>query len=250
MSFVHPAEQLPKISAIMPTHNQDKTLVEAIDSILPNVNTLIVVNDGSDDNTHELMHEYFAKFHSNQIIYIMVTQRSGTAHAINLGAMTLHCHGLEGDWMTWVSSDNEYLPEWRETLLKPTAGGGVGAVYSGFQIIKRGVQPRKNAWGRYMFHPHERDKLLSTENCYYGPGFLIRPDVWVMAGGHRGCLSHDYDHWSRVEEACWDMDLEIVGVDKSTVRYFRGPDTAVKRGLMPYDAPHWREVALKRREVE
>ena len=37
---------------------------------------------------------------------------------------------------------------------------------------------------------------------HYGPAFLIRKDVWLEAGPHRGRISHDYDHWLRVEEAC------------------------------------------------
>ena len=56
---------MPKVSVIIPTYNQAKFLGEAIDSVLAQTfddYEIIVVNDGSTDNTAEILNEYKDKY--------------------------------------------------------------------------------------------------------------------------------------------------------------------------------------------
>ena len=38
----------------------------------------------------------------------------------------------------------------------------------------------------HYFFPHEKNRLLRSYNCFYGPSFGIRADVWQAVGNHRG----------------------------------------------------------------
>lgn len=219
----------------MPFFNQREYLDEAIASVKDEVGHLIVVDDG---NGLPLQQGEVP----GGVEVLRLPENMGTAEAINNGA-SLPGIPVAYEWLTWVSSDNIYRPGWVKALLDAT-DADTGAVYGGFTWQKPGCQ------GRYLFVPHAPDKLINQEDCYYGPAFLIRREVWSEAGPHRGKISHDYDHWLRVEEACWKMGKKIVGVDKDLC-WYRAHDrrvTVLRRHQ--YDAKHWQQEGRKRRGIE
>ena len=70
------------VSIIIPTYNREKYLSKAIDSVLAQTYPyyeLIVVDDGSDDNTAELINKY-----GSDIVYIR-QENKGPAAARNTG---------------------------------------------------------------------------------------------------------------------------------------------------------------------
>jgi len=213
-----------KVTAIMPTFNQKRYLQAALDTVVDQVDELIVVDDGSTDGTEELLDV-------NKYLVVRHEENRGTAEAINTGLRY-----ATGDLLTWVSSDNVLATNWREKLEEPFTDD-VGVTYSAFDY-----------GGRYILRTeYEPDKLIKTLNCFFGPSFLIRREVWLEAGLHRGKISHDYDHWLRVEEACWSMDMRIVGVPDSLCFYRVHDQRVTVTRRNQFDAPHWRDEAKKRR---
>lgn len=210
----------------MPVWNQHEYLEEAVRSVEPQVSRLIVVDDGSDP---PIPHADYR-----------IEPNGGTAQAINRGLMLALAENP--DWVTWVSSDNVMRSRWVEALLL-ASGPKVGVVYGGFTWAKG-----KNE--KYLFVTHSKDRLIGQEDCYYGPAFLIRREVWQKAGPHRGKISHDYDHWLRVEEACWAMGMQIVGVDEDLCWYRAHDKRATVLRRHEYDAKHWQQEARKRRGIE
>lgn len=225
----------PRVSVIMPTFNQVSRIDSAIESVLAQTfkdYELIVVDDGCTDGTEKKIVEALkagrvsaAAFHG---------QNRGAAEAINTGA-----ERATGKFMTWVSSDNLMDPKWLEVLLgrmKP----GVGVVYSAYTRFGGSLVGRQ---GR----PYDPKALISSPNCYFGPSFLIKAELWRDVGPLRGRISCDYDHWLRIEESCWEVGADIVYVDESLCQFYAGPERSSVRDAAQYDARRWQAEAVKRR---
>ncbi len=92
-----------KISAIIPTYNNAEYIEEAINSILAQthaVNEIIVVDDGSSDNTAALIKAIKRK--AGQLIYIKQA---------NQGPSAARNHGIEianGDWIAFLDADDHW----------------------------------------------------------------------------------------------------------------------------------------------
>lgn len=223
------------LAAAMPTYNQREFIAEAVESVLPQVDELVIVDDGSTDGTTRWLVDEMTDYAN----FIMLGANGGTAAAINAGVNYI-TDLRSPDWLTWVSSDNVMAPHWRDTL-EAAVTDDVGAVYSAFWYELPGSKPR------VLYVPPEPARLISQEECYYGPSFIIRADVWAAAGEHRGRISHDYDHWLRVEEACWAKGLRIVGVPEPLCHYRAHEKRVTVTRRHEYDAPHWQAEARKRR---
>ena len=221
-----------RVGVIMPTYNQVEFLPEALRSVRDQDYRnfkLVVVNDGSTDKTAEVLQGY-------PVFTIDHRQNRGTAEAINTGFEALP----DVDAVTWVSSDNVMTPDWLSVLVEMLQWG-LGVAYGAFMYNAPGKAQR------VLFKKHTKEALIETLNCYYGPAFLIRRDVWAKAGCHRGRISHDYDHWLRVEEACWAMGLQIAGSSQPLCLYNAHDKRATVTRASEFDADHWQQLARTRR---
>ncbi|MFT5266602.1 MAG: glycosyltransferase involved in cell wall biosynthesis [Acidimicrobiales bacterium] len=221
------------VAAIMPTYNQPQFIEAAVRSVVGQVDLLVIVDDGS---TNDAELERFLEFPNVQIC--RHASNCGTAAAINTGFDEVPD---DYDWITWVSSDNVHTDNWMPELLGQAERPGIGAVYSDFHYCFPGR--RSTVLGT----AHEHDKLINQENCYYGPSFLIRNDMWQS---HRGKISHDYDNWLRVEEACWDADLRIQRVPLPLCYYNAHAARVTLTRKHEYDVPKWQAEGRLRRNSQ
>lgn len=92
----------PLVSIVIPVYNGENYLCDAIDSALaqtyPNVE-VIVVNDGSTDDTEKLCLSYGDK------IRYFKKDNGGVSSALNLGIKK-----MRGDYFSWLSHDDVYYP--------------------------------------------------------------------------------------------------------------------------------------------
>lgn len=232
----------PKVSVVMPTFNQVGMLRDqlcALEEQRFKDFELIVVNDGSTDGTRYVLDRYAGPLVRR--MKVVHQENAGPGEAINEG-IRFAC----GDWWTWVSSDNVQDPDWLSVLLAAADfDPSIGAVFSAYlRRDEAGRSVLSEDCGHYRLGDQVR-----TPYCFFGPSFLIRPDVWLAAGGHRGKTSHDYDHWLRVEEACMDMGLSIRWVNKSLCTYRVHDNRISVTRRHEFDAPHWQQEALKRRSA-
>jgi glycosyltransferase involved in cell wall biosynthesis len=104
----------PKISVIIPTYNRANLLPRAIKSVLNQTFQdfeLIVVDDGSTDNTREVVEEFQKK--DSRIKYIFQENSGGPAKPINTGIKN-----SRGECIAILESDDEWLPEKLEKQIK------------------------------------------------------------------------------------------------------------------------------------
>ena len=115
----------PTVSVIIPTYNRARLLPNAIRSLLgqsyANIE-IIVIDDGSTDNTKEVLSQFEGKFR------YLESGHKGTAHARNLGMKA-----ATGKYIAFLDSDDTYLPykiELQVTFMEDHPE--VGMVYTEF----------------------------------------------------------------------------------------------------------------------
>ena len=98
-----------KISVIIPMYNAENTILTALNSIKNQTYKceyeVIVVNDGSLDNSKKIVEEYILE--NPQLTIILINQ-------INGGVSKARNEGLKrakGDYIALLDSDDEWLPQ-------------------------------------------------------------------------------------------------------------------------------------------
>ncbi len=183
-----------KASIIMPVYNGEKYLKEAIDSVLEQDYEsfeLIVVDDGSKDNSKELIKEYCDK-----VIYIY-KNNGGTPSAYNLGISA-----ATGRYIAFIEQDDIWMPkklsQQIEFLDKHTS---FGMVYSPVYLLREEITSKQSdinhqdMEGEYGFKEFFiKNRIL---NC---SSVLLKREAIQKAGMFRTDLklAFDYDLWLRV----------------------------------------------------
>lgn len=101
------------VSIIMPIYNRENKINKAIDSILCQTYKfweLILVNDGSTDNTEEFCNKYLKK--DKRIKYLKI-KNSGPGEARNKGILT-----AKGKYIMFIDSDDFYEEKMVETMVE------------------------------------------------------------------------------------------------------------------------------------
>lgn len=92
-----------EISAVIPTFNREKTIGRAIESALAQehpVSEVIVIDDGSNDNTRKIVESYGGKCR-----YVF-QENSGVSVARNEGVRRARC-----EWIAFLDSDDYWIPQ-------------------------------------------------------------------------------------------------------------------------------------------
>jgi glycosyltransferase involved in cell wall biosynthesis len=98
-----------KISVIVPLYNKSATIERTLSSVLRQTilpYEIIIVNDGSTDNSVDIV-----KRMDIPLIRLILTENEGVSSARNRGIKE-----AEGEWIAFLDADDEWLPEYLETL--------------------------------------------------------------------------------------------------------------------------------------
>lgn len=121
---------LPKISVIIPVYKVELFLTKCIESILCQTYSnfeLILVNDGSPDNSGKICEEFAER--DSRIIVI---------HKCNGGVSSARNIGIEvskGDWLCFVDGDDYVIPTYLEDFIEKSEASEL--VMQGYQKIYR-----------------------------------------------------------------------------------------------------------------
>ena len=102
------------VSIIIPTYNREKYIARAVQSILRQTYDryeIIIVDDGSTDNTPEIIQKLKEK--ESRIRYIKLEQNQGASHARNVGMQE-----AKYDYIAFLDSDDEWLPNKLELQMR------------------------------------------------------------------------------------------------------------------------------------
>src|SRR5882757_6850477 len=95
------------VSIVIPAYNRAHKLPEALKSIQAQSYSnweVIVVDDGSKDDTAEVMRTLIAQ--DSRIHFIQQQTNKGAQAARNAGI-----HAAKGEWVAFLDSDDQWLPE-------------------------------------------------------------------------------------------------------------------------------------------
>ena len=180
-----------KISVIIPTYNREVTLERAIKSVLAQTHRnfeLIVIDDGSTDNTSLIIDSYSGK------IRYFSKLHAGVSSARNFGL-----EKSEGTWVAFLDSDDYWLPGKLERQLEYIINHpGTMIVQTEEQWIRNGVP----------VNPMKKHKKYSgwifrycLPLCIVSPSAVlihqkVFNDVGVFDESFPVC--EDYDLWLRI----------------------------------------------------
>lgn len=185
------------MSVIVPTYNHARYLPEAINSVLQQSfqdYEVIVVDDGSTDNTRDVVAEF-----TDKRIHYIYQKNKGLAGARNTGLRE-----ARGEFVAFLDADDLYLPCKLEVQVRfLTENPDYGFVAGGWNYIDHDGK----IIGGYNPWPHPPDEL-SIESWLYGcrvnPVAVFVCRSWVeKVGGFDESLRQveDWDMWSRLAYA-------------------------------------------------
>ena len=180
-----------EVSVIIPTYNRGWIIKEAIDSVLSQTYDsyeLIVVDDGSEDNTSEILDNY-----GNNIRVIRQSNR-GVSAARNRGIVS-----SKGRFIALLDSDDLWFPEKLSRQISFFQKNPDSLICQTQEIwIRNGkrINPRKHhqKLSGMIFEP-------SLNLCLVSPSaVMFKRDLINMVGLFDECLPacEDYDLWLRV----------------------------------------------------
>ena len=158
----------PKISIIVPVYNVEQYLERCVESILKQTVDnfeLLLINDGSSDNSGQLCDELSRRDNRIRVLHI---QNGGVSNARNLGIQS-----SRGEWISFIDSDDFVTEYYLETLLQPvetdeTIGFSIGKLHH----IQNGVvTPFQNTTSEVTGWNTEQTlkELLTTEKTSFFP---------------------------------------------------------------------------------
>ena len=171
---------MPTLSIVIPAYDEGRTIEKLLDKVTEveliggYEKQIIVVNDGSRDNTEAVIQDYIGRRSDLDIAYFKHDRNRGKGAALRTGI-----ESATGDYIVVQDADLEYDPEDFNVLLKPVVDGFADVVY-GSRFMGGGPH-------RILFFWHTiGNKFLTTfsnlftdlnltdmETCYK----LVRADV-------------------------------------------------------------------------
>jgi glycosyltransferase involved in cell wall biosynthesis len=180
-------EETPEISIILCTYNRAKYLNNCIDSVLNQTFKdweLLVVDDGSQDNTFEIVNSYIQK--CDKIRYLKHTNRK-LWYSKNAGIQASF-----GNYITFLDSDDAYKPNHLESRLEYMKA------HLEVDLIEGGFETEEEVWVADYFKPGQK---INLRECVLGPTFFGKRHVFFQLKGFNNIsYGEDTDLWYRAEK--------------------------------------------------
>lgn len=189
-------------SVILPTFNRAHLIKRALDSVLLQTFEdweLLIIDDGSSDNTREVVQDY------------LLDPRISYSYEVNSGPAMARNRGIasaRGEYITFIDSDDEYLPEHLQTRYELLKSSDIDLLHGGLEIIG----------DPYVADRFDNTKRIHIAECCAGGTFFIKRELADALDGFRDVLyGDDADFADRARE----QGATIVKIDTPTYRYYR-----------------------------
>lgn len=200
----------PLVSVVMPVLNQQDYIRLAIDSILSQTLAdfeLIIIDDGSTDDTAQIIRTYIDK----RIVTIKNEQNCGIAASLNRGI-----ENARGKYIARMDADDISLPgRLKKQVDFMEANPEIGVLGSNAEVI----DGKGNT--KYSIKFPESHHLILWSFFFFDPivhpSVMFRRDLVTQMGGYRDLrertqdsFPEDYDLWTRLVQTTWFSNLADV----------------------------------------
>lgn len=227
----------PLVSVIIPTHNRAELVSKAVESALgqtyKNIE-IIVVSDGSTDNTDDVLEEITKK--NENVKYISYHPNKGGNVARNTGIKN-----AMGKYVAFLDDDDVWLPKKLEKqVLVAESDEKIGIVCSGSVTIDEDTGKTSEAIPEVEYESAKR--ILFNNDIGTTSTVLVRKSILDECNGFDEELvaRQDYDLWIRmcqisnvavVEECLVEYHVSNSNnqISKSTNKYIQATDMLIKK---------------------
>jgi glycosyltransferase involved in cell wall biosynthesis len=239
------------ISVVIPTYNRSDYLIEALNSVInqtyKNIE-IIIVDDGSKDNTKEVVNNYI-ELHKTRNIRYYYKENGGVATARNFGI-----HQSNGILIAFLDSDDLLKKEKLSKQVKLFDNPKVGLVHSHYSIMKEfgeiitNKTIKQNKLNGYMYNKMRISNLVGTSTV------IVKKECINTVGLFEGEYSpaEDYDLWLRISK-----EYEFGYLEESLAYYreFSSDNisrnlTKMENGVIKILDKHWNNIKLSNQEKE
>jgi len=166
------------VTVVIPTYNRYSFIREAIESVIAQTYSnweLIIVDDGSTDDTAT-----YIKSIPDKRIHLLELQHCGNIAMLrNIGAKS-----ASGQWITFLDSDDMWVPEKLETQLRLLQKEKKSWGYGGFELMNEAGETIANKHGTY--HPFSGKiihQLITCEASVNIGSLIIERRLFNETGG-------------------------------------------------------------------
>ncbi|MBE8965224.1 glycosyltransferase family 2 protein [Nostocales cyanobacterium LEGE 12452] len=202
---------IPEISIVLCTYNRAKYLNQCIDSVINQTFKdweLIIVDDGSQDNTFEIVNTYVDKF--NNIRYLKHRNKK-QCYAKNAGIQASF-----GKYITFLDSDDTYKPCHLESRLEYMKS------HPEIDLIEGGFTTEEEIWVADYYNTGQK---INIRECILGPTFFGARHVFFKLQGFKHFVyGEDTDFWARAEKIFRTQKI----TEPATYLYTRGETSVTK----------------------
>lgn len=191
------------ISVILPVYNGADVIAQSIESVLCQTYTnfeFIIINDGSKDNTLEIVKSYAEK---DSRIRVLDQENRKIPRTLSRGFRE-----AKGEFYTWTSADNVMDKDFLARMVNDLkAKPNTGMIYGNMRLIDaKGKKLKRHGWYEFpmgcgnVIFPDNAYELNTYANNTIGAAFMYR----AAAAEVLGCYSsfkhtlEDYDYWMRM----------------------------------------------------
>lgn len=230
---------LPVVSILLPVYNSSKYLRAAMDSLLHQTFKdfeLLVINDGSTDNSEEIIHSYS----DSRIAYSRNEGNKGLIFTLNKGIAL-----AKGRYIARMDADDICVEDrlqkqvnWLEKNLSTavvgchitfinTAGIATGEWKDDIETFTHSAIRQKMAW----------------ENCMAHPTVMMRSEIARQYRYHRNQKNtEDYDLWLRLL-----ADGQLIEKVHEKLLLYRVHDNSITGSILRKSNPFFKQFHCKRR---
>ena len=244
------------ISVIIPLYNKKKSIAQTLESVLAQTYTdyeIIVVDDGSTDNSLQVVKDYCGKFPMSNIQFQIISKpNGGVCSARNRGIQE-----AKGEYVAFLDADDLWDKEYLTEQVKMIADFPEAAMWGiNFAEMNKGKLVRKletalpDGYRGYVDDYFQMKGRISDLFC--SSSVVIRKDVFDKVGlfDERIKYAEDSDMWFRIIAT-----NKVTFFDKYMVFYqWDAENRAMQRKrelrcFLPYYVGKYREPMFKKNAV-